>query len=448
MKKFGTITLLIFWALQLAAQNGLVITPGASITVTGNTLITLQNMNFVNNGMFTAGNGQVVLNGNTSVSVGGSSSTNFFDLRVNNSGGVVLSGNIGVNNQLNMGGVVNVKNYGIALSAGAAITNESEINRLITDAGSAGYAMVSSNFNAAITNTNPANIGVEFVNAPALGNTTINRYCAAFVRNGSSVGLLKRYYHIQPANNTALNATVRFHYFDAELNGVDENTAVLWRSTDNGISWNQLLPDARNTTANYLQKNNVDNFSLWTIGAANSALPVVLSAYNTTCTSNGAQLVWSTQLEENSKEFIIEKSGDGLYWIPIGTIQANGIASDYRFTDAEAGISYYRLKQVDKNGVYVYSKILKSNCDIKSITLLLYPNPANEYTNLAFKSPRAFIATIQLYNDKGQMVKLMKTEIRAGINTIRINIIGLARGTYLLKLEDGLVSIKKLFIKE
>jgi hypothetical protein len=448
MKTYILFVVIIFGTLQLAAQNSLVITPGASITVTGNTPITLQNMNFVNNGIFTAGNGMVLFKGNTAASIGGSGTTNFFDLMINNSGGVTLECNIGINNQLNMSGMMNVKTNSIALTNGASIINESETNRLVTDAGNTGSVAVARNFSGPLTNTNPANIGVEFVNAPALGNTTISRYCAAFIRNGSSVGLLKRYYNIQAANNTALNATVRFYYFDSELNGVDENAAVLWKSTDNGISWNQLLPDLRNTTANYLQKNNVNDFSLWTMGAVSSALPVVLSAYNTSCTNDGALLVWTTQLEENSKEFVIEKSTDGFNWKSIGTINANGIASDYHFTDAEAGIAYYRLKQVDKNGAFVYSRILRSNCDVKSITLLLYPNPANEFTDLVFKSTKAFSTSIQLFGSNGQLVKSISTKVQVGTNTIRINLLGLATGTYLLKLEDGSVSIRKQFIKD
>lgn len=448
MKKHTIATTLILLALQLSAQNSLLITPGASITVTGNAPITLQNMNFINNGTFTAGNGAVLMKGNTSSSIGGSSAINFFDLVINNSGGVILEGNIGVNNQLDMSGMLNIKNNSLLLGAGATIINESETNRIMANAGNTGSAGITRNFSGAITNTNPANIGVEFVNAPALGNTTISRYCAAFVRNGSSAGLVNRYYNIQPVNNTALNASARFYYFDSELNGVDENNAVLWKSTDNGISWNQLAPDTRNTTSNYLQKNNLNDFSLLTIGAVNSALPVVLSAYNTRCAGDGALLAWSTQLEENGKEFIIEKSQDGLSWTAIGTINAIGTAADYRFTDSEAGIAYYRLKQVDKNGTYTYSKIVRSTCEIKSITLLLYPNPAKEYTELVFKSTRAFSTYIQVLGGNGQLVKSIETKVQVGNNIVRVNLLGMASGTYILKLEDGTINISKQFIKQ
>jgi Secretion system C-terminal sorting domain len=437
-----------FCAIPFFAQNSLVITPGAQVTVTGNVPITLQNMHFINNGTFTAGGGTIVMNGNSVTSIGGTGAIDFFNLLVNNSAGLNLAQNIGVANELDVRGPVNVKNYSVTLGNSAAILNESEVNRLTDDAGNTGNLITSRNFTGSVTNNNPANLGVALVNAPALGITTITRYVTAYVRNGSSAGLINRYYNIQAANNTGLNASVRLYYLDAELNGVDENTAVLWKSTNNGISWSQLLPDSRNTTVNYLQKDNLDDFGLITIGTINSALPVVISAYNTTCNDNGALLVWTTQLEDGSKEFVIEKSKEGNQWTTIGVINARGIASNYHFTDAEAGIAFYRLKQVDKDGSFTYSKILKSTCDIKSITLLLYPNPANSFTDLVFKSPRAFTTTLRLFNNAGQLVKAINTNVQAGANTIRINLSGLARGTYLIKLDDSSLNIHKIVIKQ
>jgi hypothetical protein len=58
---------------------------------------------------------------------------------------------------------------------------------------------------------------------------------------------IQRSYLIMPDNNTGLNATLRFYYLDAELNGKNENTLTLWRSTD-GIHWVLAGVDNRNTS--------------------------------------------------------------------------------------------------------------------------------------------------------------------------------------------------------
>lgn len=444
------INLAIFFSiltLQLAAQNSFIITPSAQVTATGASQITLQNISLVNNGTFNAGTGNVSITGNTLATIAGSSSTTFYDLKINNAGGVNLSQNIGVNNQLDISGTINAKNNAIAMSSTATIVNENELNRLTDDATNTGNVFTTRNFTTPLNNVNPANIGVEFVTAPALGNTTIKRYATAFIKNGSSAGLINRYYDIAPTNNTALNASVRFYYFDAELNGVDENLAVLWKSINNGISWGAIVPDSRNTTTNYLQKNNVPDFSLWTIGATGSVLPIIVSSFNNACKENGANLIWTTATETNSDKFIIEKSIDGAAWKPIGTINANGIASNYTFTDAEAGLAYYRLKQTDKSGNFTYSKILKSECVVKSFTLMLYPNPATDYTNLTFTSEKNYTTNIQLFSANGQLVKTVKTAIQKGANNIKINLLGLASGNYILKINDENIKLSKPFIK-
>jgi Secretion system C-terminal sorting domain len=448
MKKSNLFLLLILSAVSANAQSNFVIAPGAEVTISGNVPIVLNNMGFVNNGTFNAGSGSIIMTGNSLSTISGNNSITFFNLTINNSGGVNLNRNIAVNNELDMSAMMNVKNNSITLSSTANIINESNGNRLTDDAANTGNATTTRNFAAPLANVNPANLGIEFVNAPILGNTTVTRYCAAVVRNGSSAGLITRYYNIQPTNNTGLNASVRFYYFDAELNGVVENSSVLWKSSDNGISWSQIAPDARNTTANWVQKDNVNDFSLWTVGNSNSALPVILSSFNTQCKNNGAHLLWTTETEINSDEFIIEKSNDAINWKSIGTITAKGSAANYNFNDLEAGAAYYRLKQVDKDGSFTYSKVLKSDCEVKSITLMLYPNPATEYTELVFTSDEAYNSNILVFAANGQAVRNIQTGVQKGLNKIRINLTGLSSGTYIIKLNDQRMNLSKTFIKQ
>jgi Secretion system C-terminal sorting domain len=448
MKKYLSGFLLSAATMSLSAQNSFFIQPGAEVTLTGNAAITLQNMNFINNGTFTAGNGTVNMTGNTQSTIDGTNAINLYNLIVGNSGGVNLDRNIGVSNQLQMvTGLLNVKNFNVDMGANGAIITESETTRVTDDAGNTGNATTTRNLSLPLVNVNPGNLGVEFVSSPALGNTNITRFGAAFVFNGNSTGLIRRYYNIQPANNTALNATARFYYLDAELNGVNESAAVLWKSINNGASWTQIIPDTRNTTLNYLEKTGINDFSLWTIGNNNSALPIILSSFNTACKNNGADLVWATQFEQNTSVFEIEKSKDGNSWTKIGTVNANGVASDYNFTDNEAGQAYYRLKQIDIDGKFTYSKVLSSNCEVKSITLMLYPNPASSFTELRFTSPKENKTVINIYAENGQLVRSIRAAVQQGINTIRINLNGLSNGAYMLKINTDELNVTKQIIK-
>jgi hypothetical protein len=244
-----------------------------------------------------------------------------------------------------------------------------------------------------------------------------------------------------------LNASVRFYYFDAELNGVNENAAVLWKSNNNGVSWLQVTPDSRDIVKNYLQKDGVNDFSLWTIGSPAAVLPILLSSFNVACNNSGAQLIWTTTWEQNNDKFIIEKSKDASQWEEVSVIFARNMPSDYKFSDAEAGNIYYRLKQVDKDGTFTYSKILRSNCALASMTLLMYPNPVTDHTDLVFQSDKNFSGTVQVFSTGGQLVKNIGVQVQQGQNKIRINLPGLVKGTYVLRLNNGETHVEKKFIK-
>jgi hypothetical protein len=404
-------------------------------------------MNFVNNGTYTAANGTVKLTGANPVNINGNSSTSFYNLHAGSSGSVVFGQNIAVQNELQMAGMLQVQNYEVKMLPNAMIVGESETGRLQANAGSTGRATITLDINSPVINLDPAKLGVEFLNAPALGNTTITRYCTAFTGGDLTSGVIQRYYNIQPTNNSSLNASVRFYYFDAELNGLDENTAVLWKSSDNGNTWQEISPDSRDVINNYVQKNAVNDFSLWTIGSPSGALPILLSSFNVSCNNKGAELIWTTAWEQNNDRFVIEKSLDGIQWTEIATIDARNMPADYKFSDTDAGAAYYRLKQIDKDGTFTYSKILRSNCAIASITLLLYPNPVKDYAELVFQSDRNFSGTIQVFSAGGQLVKNIQAQVQRGQNKIRINLPGLMKGTYMLRLTDGDIQLQQKFIK-
>jgi hypothetical protein len=450
MKHILTGLLAATFANLVAAQNGLFIAPGAQLTMQGNAVLTLHNANLENNGTFQPGNGLVRMTGSAAGTISGTNPAAFFNLLIANSGGIHLQTNVLIANELDLSGMLHAGNSSIQLGRTATIVNETELHRITDLTGNNGHVTSVRNFDAPLAAQHPGNLGVEFVSAPTLGTSTITRYASAFAINGSTVGRIHRYYDIQPANNSGLNASVRFYYLDAELNNVSEATAVLWKSSDNGLSWTTIQPDSRNTTLNYLQKNDVDDFSLWTIGgpSLNSPLPVLISSFNSECKQEGTNLVWTTAMEQNSDVFILEKSKDGFSWNALGTIDAKGTAGDYKFTDKEAGTAYYRLKQVDLDGTTTYSTIIRSDCEVKKVTVMLYPNPATDYTELVFNSDKEFNSSVQIFNNQGQIVKQLQASIQKGNNKIRINLPGFSSGTYIIRINHENLNVSKTFIKQ
>lgn len=447
MKQLFSFLVCTAFSFLLSAQSGFIIYPGIHIVKSGNPSLVLNNMNFTNNGNFTPATGTVKLTGTSAIAVKGNNPTDFYNLYAGSSAEVKLEQNITVQHELKMGGMVQVQNQSVSFEPGALIVGESETARLQAMSGNTGHATTTVDLNLAVSNVNPSALGVELVNAPPLGTTTIKRYCTSFSGTGLSSLSIQRYYDIQPANNLSLNASVRFYYFDAELNGVDETSAVLWKSADNGQSWTQLTPDSRDVVNNFLRKDNVNDFSLWTIGSPSAALPILLSSFNVACKEKGAELIWTTAWEQNNDRFIVEKSTNGTQWTEIAVISARNMPADYKFSDTEAGNAYYRLKQVDKDGTFTYSKILRSNCPIASIKLIIYPNPVSDHADLVFQSDKVFIGNVQVFTAAGQFVKRVQIQVQLGQNKIRINLPGLTKGTYLLRIDEGDLRLEKKFIK-
>ena len=89
MKKIWLSILLLLSGSVIQAQ--LVINPGAELNISGNTQLTISNMDFINNGKFTAGNGTEFWTGNTSSVPRGSQATPFYNVEINKNGGAALT---------------------------------------------------------------------------------------------------------------------------------------------------------------------------------------------------------------------------------------------------------------------------------------------------------------------------------------------------------------------
>lgn len=132
-------------------------------------------------------------------------------------------------------------------------------------------------------------------------------------------------------------------------------------------------------------------FSRWFYGYASAVgdigvLPVELIDFSGQALSEGNQLHWSTGSESGSSHFMIERGTDGVTFDPIGTLDAAGESTTlrtYAWLDANApsGLSYYRLRIVDRAGEEELSNTVVLLRDAKSITI--YPVPVDDAINWA-----------------------------------------------------------------
>jgi hypothetical protein len=421
------------------AQNTLSIGAGAQLVCTGPIFLSLTDLHqLTNHGSFSAGTGTVIIKSTTQPTLlggNGNTSLSFHNLSLDNTAGVQLGQPLLISHQLTfLNGNLDLKGNNIDLADSASLIGESETGRLFDDAATPGHISITQNLSLS-PNTQPGGLGVEIdITSAAPGSTTLSRYAGPPAGSTIPSGLVQRYYQITPATNTHLGATTRFYYLDAELNGVDPLTAVLWKSTDNGTTWATIPPDARDTTAKYLLKNNIDDFSRWALGAPGNPLPLLFTFFSSTCTEKGTWLQWTTAQQVNTEWFFIEKSTDGVSFNDVQRILATGTGGTYSYTDNGAGPASYRIKEVDMDEGSVYSPITHSNCEPAGTAPQLYPNPAPGYTYMVFTASEGYHSAISVYDETGKMVRNIPVTATAGPNSIRIDLSGLASGVYLISM--------------
>jgi hypothetical protein len=179
-----------------------------------------------------------------------------------------------------------------------------------------------------------------------------------------------------------------------------------------------------------------------------SALPVQFTKFETKCTNTGTLISWATAQEFNSSSFEIERSTNGSNWVNVGSIGAAGNSASekaYQQVDLNGGNAFYRIKQVDKDGSFVYTAIERANCAVKTITTLIYPVPATDVLNIVIKSDRAIRTQLQVFDIHGKLVKTQDANVQNGNNNFRINLSGLAAGDYIIRSNDATLELNKVF---
>lgn len=121
------------------------------------------------------------------------------------------------------------------------------------------------------------------------------------------------------------------------------------------------------------------NSELQVENACLGILPLEWLSFEVAKKSDNVLLIWQTQHEVNNDYFEVEKSQDGLLFTPIAKIVASNAQTtsfQYQYSDNTLGYGtvYYRIKQVDFDGRFSYSKIIAVPMTISNT--MLYPNPS------------------------------------------------------------------------
>jgi len=161
---------------------------------------------------------------------------------------------------------------------------------------------------------------------------------------------------------------------------------------------------------------------------------------------------WTTATEVNSSHFIVERSSNGSSFIPIGYVLSNEsstVEQHYSFVDKTPvkGISYYRLKLVDKDGKFTYSRIVAVAINQTETLFTIYPNPVKDEATMAIFMNKKQAAVYSIYDYAGRKLVSNAISMNEGLNTLTVPLTSLPAGIYIIKLQGENVVKERRFIK-
>lgn len=258
-----------------------------------------------------------------------------------------------------------------------------------------------------------------------------------------------------PANNNWRAVTYGSGKYVAVSSSGTGNRAMV--STD-GINWSSENSATNNNWRGLTFGNNlfvaVGNTGtenrVMTRDASIVALPVCGLTFTGFSKGKMVQLNWNTETEMNSSHFEVERSADGRNYSIIGKVNAAGNSvskNNYNYADRNTlnGLAYYRLKQVDMNGQFTYSKILPVMV-IAFSRAAASPNPAETEITIHIPADWSGVYQYRIHDTNGRLLK-QSGELQTG--SFPVNLGQLPSGSYLLSLwENGELRQQQWLLKQ
>jgi len=183
-------------------------------------------------------------------------------------------------------------------------------------------------------------------------------------------------------------------------------------------------------------------------------LPVELVHFEARVGSGFVELGWTTQTENNSDHFVVERASDAMEFFPLGTVAAAGHSLgniNYRFVDEAplSGNNNYRLKKVDNDGSFTYTEIRVAHYRDPRNTLTLHPNPANDLINLSVEVFDLSEHSVNIIDASGRRLWQRQFSLAPGKAKLDLVISDLDAGTYLVQVvcAGGLIVGVARFVK-
>lgn len=149
--------------------------------------------------------------------------------------------------------------------------------------------------------------------------------------------------------------------------------------------------------------------------------------------NHNSQAVLNWQVEEISVSYYLIEKNTSAGYVTIGRVYSLGNGDHaYTFTDPDVlnGEASYRVKQVDVDGKYSYSKIINLKTTA-NYSIVIYPNPAITTVKIIVNNPALKNTVALLYDPNGKKVKEISI-----VNSQEVDLSTMIPGMYLLQFAD------------
>ena len=181
-------------------------------------------------------------------------------------------------------------------------------------------------------------------------------------------------------------------------------------------------------------------------------LPVIFSSFIVKQQQNFILVNWQTATEQNNRGFEVQRKLPGAEFITIAFVPSkapdgnSNVLLNYSYADQDLIISdqvFYRIKQINLDGISIYSEVRFVRNNTGNFDLMLYPNPGKGMTNLVLPAGTGS-ANILLYDMSGREIKRW-----AVVADQQIQLNNLNPGNYVVRVfikDNGIVLTRKLVI--
>jgi len=284
-------------------------------------------------------------------------------------------------------------------------------------------------------------VGNSSYNPVTVANSTGTNDCFSarvldeMFTNGTTGGIVSlsrvtRSWDITKSNpNTGSGVSMTF-FWDATNDVIGSPVYMSLFRFDSTAGWAQQTGTTSTSTNKLTYSNYKGDMTLFGIANSAGSLPLTWLSFSGVMNQQTATLNWNTVNEQNTKDFLVQHSINGVQWNTIGELDATGNStkSDYSFVHRSpgSGTNYYRLIQRDEDGRSSYSKTIQLVLPKTNYTFKVFPNPVvNGQVFIQTTEPTDLI----IYNSIG--VPVMKTRVQSGTQPVFLS--SVPKGLYVVQ---------------